>query len=100
MTISQTGCSFNAALTGFGTFKGTVSGNNVSYTITLGGTCTGTATGTGSVSGSAMNGTYSGTQSGNSNCCSPMTGSFSVQFAPTPSTSITPGITVTPTPLP
>ena len=102
MVVSQSQCSFSAVMTGFGTITGTVSANNLSYTIALsttssGGSCTGTASGTGSISGSTITGTYSGTQSGSANCCTPMTGSFSMQFVPTPSTSVTPGLTVTPT---
>jgi len=93
--VSQAQCSFSAALSGFGTITGTVSGNNLSYTIALSQTnCTASATGTGSISGVTITGNYSVTPTGN--CCP--TGSFTMQFAPTPSTSVTPGVTLTPTP--
>jgi hypothetical protein len=100
VVISQAQCSFTANLTGFGTITGNISGNNLSYTIALSQpNCTGNASGTGSISGTTITGNYTVTPvtpPATGNCC--MTGSFTIQFAPTPSTSVTPGITVTPTP--
>jgi len=103
MVVSQAQCSFSAAATNFGTITGTISGNNLSYTIALSQpNCTGSATGTGSISGTTITGNYTVTSvtpvtpSTTGNCC-PM-GNFTMQFAPTPSTSTTPCVTLTPTP--
>lgn len=93
ISLTQVTCTFGGNLTGLGTFAGTVSGNNLSYTLTFSSPCGGTATGTGMVTGSSVNGTYTGTQTGAAPCCATVTGDFSFDFATTPVPT-----TATPTP--
>jgi hypothetical protein len=89
LVIAQSGCTFTGTLNGLGNFNGTVSNSTLTYALQFTGSCSGTASGTATVNGPAISGTYSGTQSG-AGCCSPVNGSITFQFAPTPSTSPTP----------
>ena len=97
IVISQLGCGFQGNLSGLGNFAGTISGNNLSYTLTFTDPCGGSATGTAVVSGAAVSGMYSGTQTGPSPCCSNPKGTFSFDFAPTPvptTPTVTPAVGV------
>ena len=101
--ISQSGCSFDATMASLGTFSGTISNNNLSFTLTFGNPCSGTATGSGTISGSTISGTYSGTQTGVGSgvvCCSPVNGSFAMQFSSFPTATVTSSPIVTLTPIP
>ena len=81
ITIAQSGCSASATFPGQASLQGTVSGNQLEFSLQFLSPCGGGGSGSAQVTGNSITGTFSGNATGGGICCGQLTGSFSLQRA-------------------
>jgi hypothetical protein len=80
VTIAQSACSVSATFPGQAVLQGTVSGNQIDFSLQFVSPCGGGGSGTAQVSGNSITGNYSGNATGGAPlCCGQVSGTFSLQ---------------------